>query len=107
VISQNQLDWLLAGLDFQLMNEFNVLDFTHYIARKRSGEVIMKRKTKRKRRIAQIKQIKLELRKRLHEKPCETGRWLKSMVQGHINYYGVPFNSKSLCQFVYEVRCYG
>jgi transposase len=30
VISQNQLDWLLAGLDFQLMNEFNALDFTHY-----------------------------------------------------------------------------
>jgi transposase len=30
VITQNQLDWLLAGLDFQLMNEFNALDFTHY-----------------------------------------------------------------------------
>lgn len=30
MISQNQLDWLLAGLDFQLMNEFNKLDFTHY-----------------------------------------------------------------------------
>lgn len=30
MISQNQLDWLLAGLDFQLMNEFNTLDFTHY-----------------------------------------------------------------------------
>lgn len=30
VISQNQLEWLLAGLDFQLMNEFSTLDFTHY-----------------------------------------------------------------------------
>ena len=30
MISQNQLDWLLAGLDFQLMNEFKALDFTHY-----------------------------------------------------------------------------
>jgi transposase len=29
-ITQNQLDWLLAGLDFELMNEFNSLDFTHY-----------------------------------------------------------------------------
>jgi transposase len=29
-ISQNQLGWLLAGLDFQLMNEFSTLDFTHY-----------------------------------------------------------------------------
>ena len=30
VISQNELDWLLAGLDFQLMNEFNTLDFSQY-----------------------------------------------------------------------------
>jgi transposase len=30
VITQNQLDWLLAGLDFQLMNEFKGLDFTQY-----------------------------------------------------------------------------
>ena len=29
-INQNQLEWLLAGLDFQLMNEFDSLDFTHY-----------------------------------------------------------------------------
>ena len=83
---------------------FDFLGFTHYMGRKLSGEVVMKRKTKRKRRIEQIKQIKLELRKRLHEKPCETGRWLKSVVQGHINYYGVPFNSISLSQFVHEVK---
>lgn len=30
VISQNQLSWLLAGLDFQLMDEFKALDFAHY-----------------------------------------------------------------------------
>ena len=30
VITKNQSDWLLAGLDFQLMNEFKALDFTHY-----------------------------------------------------------------------------
>lgn len=29
-ITHQQLDWLLAGLDFQLMHEFNTLDFTHY-----------------------------------------------------------------------------
>lgn len=29
-ITQNQLDWLLAGLDFRLMEEFSELDFTHY-----------------------------------------------------------------------------
>lgn len=30
IITQNQLDWLLAGLDFRLMAEFPMLDFTHY-----------------------------------------------------------------------------
>jgi RNA-directed DNA polymerase len=83
---------------------FDFLGFTHYIGRKRSGEVIMKRKTKRKKCIEQLKHIKQELRKRLHDKLWNTGRWLRSVVQGHINYYGVPFNSKALCQFVYEVR---
>lgn len=29
-ITSQQLDWLLAGLDFQLMAEFPMLDFTHY-----------------------------------------------------------------------------
>src|SRR6476620_6301810 len=29
-ITHQQLDWLLAGLDFKLMSEFPMLDFTHY-----------------------------------------------------------------------------
>jgi transposase len=30
LITHQQLDWLLAGLDFKLMDEFPMLDFTHY-----------------------------------------------------------------------------
>jgi transposase len=29
VITQQQLDWLLAGLDFSLMSDFSELDFEH------------------------------------------------------------------------------
>jgi len=29
-ISAQQLQWLLAGLEFQLMQEFNELNYTHY-----------------------------------------------------------------------------
>jgi RNA-directed DNA polymerase len=83
---------------------FNFLGFTHYLGRKQSGEVVVKRKTMRKRQISHLKRIKLELRKRLHDKPWETGRWLKRVIQGHINYYGVPFNSKCIGQFVEEVK---
>ena len=80
---------------------FDFLGFTHYIARKRNGEVVVKRKTRRKCKVAQLKSIKLQLRKRLHQRPSETGRWLKRVVQGHIN---VPFNSRSIVQFVDEVN---
>lgn len=30
IITHQQLDWLLAGLDFRLMNEFRMLNFTDY-----------------------------------------------------------------------------
>jgi|TARA_R110001583_G_scaffold22116_1_gene83187 RNA-directed DNA polymerase len=87
-----------------LTKTFNFLGFTHYLGRKQSGEVVVKRKMMRKRQISHLKRIKLELRKRLHDKPWETGRWLKRVIQGHINYYCVPLNSKCIGQFVEEVK---
>ena len=30
LITQQELDWLFAGLDFRLMSQFPSLDFTHY-----------------------------------------------------------------------------
>lgn len=82
---------------------FDFLGFTHYIGRKKSGEVTVKRKTIKKRLIAQLKRIRGELKKRTHHKPGATGQWLRRVVQGHINYYGVPFNSDSLNLFVEQV----
>nr|WP_283163595.1 group II intron reverse transcriptase/maturase [Brenneria tiliae] len=83
---------------------FDFLGFTHYIGRLHTGKDAVMRTTKRKRRLAQLKQIKQALRKRLHEKPAQTGSWLKRVVQGHINYYGVPFNARAVGQFVREVK---
>ncbi|MCQ1061384.1 group II intron reverse transcriptase/maturase [Photobacterium sp. DNB23_23_1] len=86
---------------------FDFLGFTHYCGLKYQGdkgEVAIKRKTKRKRLTNQLKKIRHELKRRLHDKPYETGQWLRRVVQGHINYYGVPYNSKSLSLFIEEVR---
>lgn len=83
---------------------FDFLGFTHYIGELRNGKAVVMRKTRRSRRIAQLKVIKQALRKRLHEKPAETGRWLRRVVEGHLNYYGVPFNIRALTQFVEEVK---
>lgn len=86
------------------LGTFDFLGFTHYIGRKLNGEVTVIRKARRKRKVGQLKYIKQQLRRRLHCKTSETGRWLKRMVQGHINYYGVPLNSRALGQFVDEVK---
>lgn len=86
---------------------FDFLGFTHYCGLKHNGrhnEVAIMRKTKRNRLVNQLKIIRKKLRWRLHDNPYQTGKWLRSVVQGHINYYGVPFNSKSLKLFVEEVK---
>jgi transposase len=53
---------------------------------------------RRDRKVAEDRQ------KRLHEKPAETGCWLRRVVEGHLNDYGVPFNIRALTQFVEEVK---
>lgn len=36
--------------------------------------------------------------------PSDTKRWLHREVSGHINYYGGPFNGRSLKRFAHEVK---
>jgi group II intron reverse transcriptase/maturase len=83
---------------------FDFLGFTHYwdLTRNRKG-IILKRKTIKKRLLSKLKWIRVELRKRLHFQPKEVGRWLRKIIQGHLNYYGVPTNGKSLNLFVEEI----
>ena len=59
----------------------------------------MRRKTIRKRMRAKLREIKQQLRERMHDPVRQTGQWLKSIVQGHFNYYAVPGNLDSLGVF--------
>jgi len=43
-----------------------------------------------------FRQLKQELRRRMHDPVPQTGQWLKSVVQGYFNYYAVPGNLNSL-----------
>ncbi len=43
--------------------------------------------------------VKTELRRRLHDPVPEVGSWLRSVVGGHLRYYGVPRNSRALRLF--------
>ena len=43
---------------------------------------------------AKLKEIKLQLQRRRHEPIPVQGRWLASVVRGHVTYYAVPGNSQ-------------
>ncbi|MDT8318861.1 MAG: RNA-directed DNA polymerase, partial [bacterium] len=72
--------------------------------KKRSnGRFTVLRQTIRKRLQAKLKQVKTGLRRRLHDPVPEVGRWLRSVVGGHVRYYGVPMNGPALHLFRFQV----
>jgi len=82
---------------------FNFLGFTHICSQNRKGKFTVARRTMSKRKRAKLKEIKMELRQRLHYPVPEVGRWLRSVVAGHNRYYGVPTNLGSLSVFRFHV----
>jgi len=78
---------------------FEFLGFTHISGKNRIGRFTVRRTTIRKRMRAKLRQIKQELRARMHDPVPQTGQWLKSVVQGYFNYYAVPGNLDSLGVF--------
>jgi Retron-type reverse transcriptase len=79
---------------------FDFLGFTHICHKKLSnGKFTVLRQTVRKRLTAKLSEVKEELRRRLHEPIPVVGKWLGAVLRGHINYYGVPMNSKALEHF--------
>ena len=78
---------------------FDFLGFKHISGKNRLGRFTVRRKTIRKRMRAKLREIKQQLRERMHDPVRQTGQWLKSVVQGHFNYYAVPGNIGSLSVF--------
>ena len=83
---------------------FNFLGFTHICGKKRSnGKFTVIRQTIKKRFRAKLKEVKDELRKRMHHAVPDVGAWLKSVVGGHVRYYGVPMNGPAIQAFRFQV----
>ena len=64
----------------------------------------MLRKTISKRCRSKLRGLNKELKQRRHLPIPEQGKWLRSVVQGHLNYYAVPSNYKVVSNFVEEVK---
>src|SRR5207244_9231720 len=78
---------------------FHFLGFTHSSGRKRKGKFIVLRQTMRKRVQAKLKELKMELRRRMHQTIPEQGAYLRSVVTGHVRYFGVPLNGWAIVAF--------
>ena len=61
------------------------------------------RKTIKKRFRAKLKEVKAELKKRMHDPIPEVGKWLRAVVGGHNRYYGVPMNNAAIHAFRFQV----
>jgi group II intron reverse transcriptase/maturase len=82
---------------------FNFLGFTHICGRSRHGKYLLKRKSRRDRMRGKLKEIKEEMRHRMHQSIPEQGRWLAQVVRGYFAYHAVPTNSASIGAFRHHV----
>lgn len=84
---------------------FDFLGFTHICSKDpKTGYFSIRRKTIGERIRRKIKEVREELRRRMHEPVKETGKWLQSVVRGYFYYFGVPGNRDSLSEFRTEVN---
>ena len=82
---------------------FTFLGFVFVCGTSRRGKFLLKRKTRCDRVRVKLKEIKEELRKRMHQPIPEQGAWLKQVVTGFYNYHAVPTNAHALWSFRDEV----
>ena len=82
---------------------FNFLGFTFICGRSRRGSFLLKRKSRRDRVRAKLKEIKEELLRRMHRPIPEQGSWLAQVVRGFFAYHAVPTNFAALSKFRHQI----
>ena len=83
---------------------FNFLGFTFICERNSRGQFLVKRITRCDRMRAKLREIKEELRRRMHCPIPEQGAWIRRVVRGFFAYHAVPTNGAALTAFYYHVK---
>jgi group II intron reverse transcriptase/maturase len=79
---------------------FTFLGFTHYCGqRHKKGTFTVWRITAKKRMVAKLKAIKVELQRRMHDRVPDVGAWLRKVVSGYYQYHAVPGNIDQMRSF--------
>jgi len=86
------------------LGKLNFLGFTHYWAKSRNGNWVVKRKTMKQRLNRSVKRVYQWCRLRRHEPIAEQWRGLRRKLFGHYQYFGITFNSYSVGRFEEAVR---
>jgi group II intron reverse transcriptase/maturase len=83
---------------------FDFLGFTHICGTShKTGYFTVHRRTIGKRMAAKLKDLRAELRKRMHDAPRTTGKWLRQVVRGYFQYHAIPGNWARLKAFRKDV----
>src|SRR6202043_2423166 len=83
---------------------FNFLGFTLICGKSRRGSFMIHRKTRRDRMKVKLKEVKGELRRRMHRPIPEQGKWLKQVITGFYAYHAVPTNFRALLRFRAHIK---
>src|SRR5215467_1262832 len=82
---------------------FKFLGFIFICGRTRKGKFQLIRKSRRDRMRAKLREVKENLRRRMHQAIPVQGRWLVQVIRGYFAYHAVPTNFSALSAFRYYV----
>jgi group II intron reverse transcriptase/maturase len=82
---------------------FDFLGFTHICGKTKNGKFAVHRHSIGKKIRAKLMELRIELRRRLHDPLPVVAKWLRVVLLGHYRYYGVPGNSRKLNSFHFHL----
>jgi group II intron reverse transcriptase/maturase len=95
---------LKQSSDEKKQGTFTFLGFTHYVTKSRRGFPKLGRKTSAKKMRTKLKEVSAKLKALRTKGTNVMVSFVRLHLQGHINYYGVSENSRSLSTYCYRVR---
>jgi RNA-directed DNA polymerase len=83
---------------------FSFLGFTHYLRALRNGRIVLSRMTQGSRMRSKLTELGRRLKLKRTQGTAAMQKYLLQHVRGHLQYYGVSGNSRSLGTYVFHVR---
>src|SRR6185503_10493510 len=83
---------------------FDLLGFTHYWGKARSGKWIVKRRTAKDRFRRALKRVGDWCREHRHDEVRKQQQELGQKVRGHFGYFGITGNFAAISRFLHEVK---